>query len=37
VDKETVKKDEEARLINEKLGDQGISKLKTQEKKDLKL
>ena len=34
---ETVKTDEEARLINEKLADQGITKLTTQEKKDLKL
>ena len=35
--KETINTDEEARLINEKLADQGIAKLTTQEKKDLKL
>ena len=34
---ETVKTDEEVRLISEKLADQGIAKLTTQEKKDLKL
>jgi len=37
IGEETVKTDEEVRLINEKLADQGIAKLTTQEKKDLKL
>ena len=35
IGEETVMTDEEARLINEKLADQGIAKLTTQEKKDL--
>jgi len=37
IGEETVKSDEEARLINEKLTDQGIAKLTTQEKKDSEL
>jgi len=36
IGEETVRTDEEARLIHEKLADQGIAKLTTQEKKDLK-